>query len=316
VNGETTGRAIGAAHPAVPLSVPMATIAPAPLPATPPRVQAAQTPPPAAPTPQSQTGISGRVFDGTGGAIPGATITVSSPAMGRSYQTVTNAAGRFTVPTLDAGAYSVSASLVGFKTARVDNVLVTPPGLTMIAIRLELGTLSETVMITAPGVGSAITQSSARPGSEYFDLAKAYYEQGRYVEAEQVMARALEMVRAATPPQPPVFEPPPAPPQPGDPNRPSVPIRIGGDIREPRKVKDAKPIYPADALAAQISGVVILEATVAKDGTVRDVRVLRSIPMLDAAAIDAVQQWQYTPTLLNGVAVEVLMTVTVNFAAR
>ena len=60
-------------------------------------------------------------------------------------------------------------------------------------------------------------------------------------------------------------------------------------------------------------GVVILEATIGADGKVKDVRVLRSIPLLDQAAIDAVRQWEYTPTLLNNVPVPVIMTVTVQF---
>jgi periplasmic protein TonB len=59
--------------------------------------------------------------------------------------------------------------------------------------------------------------------------------------------------------------------------------------------------------------VVILEATIDPAGNVRHARVLRGQPLLDQAAIDAVQQWQYVPTLLNGVAVPVIMTVTVNF---
>jgi protein TonB len=58
---------------------------------------------------------------------------------------------------------------------------------------------------------------------------------------------------------------------------------------------------------------VILEAVIAEDGRVRDVRVLRSIQLLDQAAIDAVRQWRFTPTLLNGVPVPIVMTVTVNF---
>ena len=57
----------------------------------------------------------------------------------------------------------------------------------------------------------------------------------------------------------------------------------------------------------------IIEARIEGDGHVSDARVLRSIPLLDAAALDAVKQWQYTPTLLNGVPVPVIMTVTVNF---
>ena len=77
-----------------------------------------------------------------------------------------------------------------------------------------------------------------------------------------------------------------------------------------------KPAYPAEALAANVQGIVILEAIIAKDGTVKDARILRSIAMLDDAAIDAVRQWAFTPTQLNGVPVEVVMTVTVNFTAR
>ena len=63
-----------------------------------------------------------------------------------------------------------------------------------------------------------------------------------------------------------------------------------------------------------MSGTVVLEAVIAEDGRVEDVRVLRSIRLLDDAAADAVRQWRFTPTLLNGTPVRVLMTVTVSFA--
>lgn len=106
--------------------------------------------------------------------------------------------------------------------------------------------------------------------------------------------------------------PPPAP----APDVPEVPIRPGGDIREPRKVFDVTPVYPAIARAARVDGTVIIEATIARDGSVRDARLLRSTPMLDQAALDAVRQWRYTPSRLNGVPVEVLVTVTVRFTVR
>jgi protein TonB len=61
---------------------------------------------------------------------------------------------------------------------------------------------------------------------------------------------------------------------------------------------------------------VILEATIGPDGKVRDAKVVRSVPLLDAAALDAVRQWEYTPSFLNGVAVAVIMTVIVNFAMQ
>ena len=76
------------------------------------------------------------------------------------------------------------------------------------------------------------------------------------------------------------------------------------------------PRYPPVAQAARVQGVVILEAVIGPDGRVTDVKVLRSVPLLDEAAIEAVRQWTYTPTLLNGVAVPVIMTVTVNFQLR
>ena len=83
--------------------------------------------------------------------------------------------------------------------------------------------------------------------------------------------------------------------------------------RRPAKIHDAAPVYPAIALAARVQGVVIIQATIGVDGQVVDATVLRSVPLLDEAALDAVRQWRYTPTRLNGEPVAVVMTVTVNF---
>ena len=93
----------------------------------------------------------------------------------------------------------------------------------------------------------------------------------------------------------------------------SNPFRIGGGIKSPVKVRDVKPTYPPEALASQTQGVVILETLIDAEGFVVDARVLRSIPLLNEAALDAVRQWRFMPTLLNGDARSVLMTVTVNF---
>jgi TonB family protein len=90
-------------------------------------------------------------------------------------------------------------------------------------------------------------------------------------------------------------------------------VRIGGQIRPPTKIKDVQPVYPAIARSARVAGVVTIAATIGPDGKVIDATVVRSIPLLDQAALDAVQQWEYTPTLLNGVPVPVLVTVTINF---
>jgi protein TonB len=79
------------------------------------------------------------------------------------------------------------------------------------------------------------------------------------------------------------------------------------------KLHGPPPVYPAIAQQARVQGTVILEATIDVDGSVRDVKVLRSIPLLDQAAIDAVREWKYSPTILNGNPVPVIMTVTVTF---
>ena len=92
-----------------------------------------------------------------------------------------------------------------------------------------------------------------------------------------------------------------------------APVRIGGRIQAPKKIKDVKPVYPAIAQSARVAGGVTIEATIGPDGKVIDAKVVRSIPLLDQAALDAVRQWEYTPTLLNGVPVSVLVTVTISF---
>jgi len=101
--------------------------------------------------------------------------------------------------------------------------------------------------------------------------------------------------------------PPPLPP---------APVRLHSGIDMPRKIVSVDPIYPPLARSARVEGVVILETVLDASGRVTTVRVLRSIPLLDQAAVDAVREWRFTPTLLNGVAVPVVMTVTVQFTLR
>ena len=84
-------------------------------------------------------------------------------------------------------------------------------------------------------------------------------------------------------------------------------------MRTPIKTYDVSPVYPAIAQAARIQGIVIIEATLSEEGRVVNARLLRSVPLLDQAALEAVRQWVFTPTLLTGVPVPVIMTVTVNF---
>jgi TonB family protein len=93
-------------------------------------------------------------------------------------------------------------------------------------------------------------------------------------------------------------------------------VRAVGDIKPPRLIKVVDPIYPEKARQAQVEGVVILEAKTDEKGNVEDARILRSIPVLDQAAIDSVKQWKYEPMVINGKPRKILFTVTVRFMLK
>jgi protein TonB len=105
----------------------------------------------------------------------------------------------------------------------------------------------------------------------------------------------------------PIVEPPP-------PVR--SPVRLHTGIEPPRKIVDVAPVYPVVARNAHVEGVVIIEATIDEHGGVAAAHVLRSIALLDQAAIDAVTRWRFTPARLNGEAVPVVITVTVRFTLQ
>jgi protein TonB len=114
---------------------------------------------------------------------------------------------------------------------------------------------------------------------------------------------AIGVMPGVTTPPP----PPDAPPQ---------PIHLHSGIVPPRKIVGAKPVYPALAQAARQEGTVILETIIDARGNVENVHVLRGYPLLDQAAIDAVRGWRFTPALLNGQPIPVVMTVTVTFSLK
>jgi protein TonB len=111
-----------------------------------------------------------------------------------------------------------------------------------------------------------------------------------------------------------LLEAPPPPPPPPPP--PAQPVRIGGQIKAPALLKRVEPIYPDIAVLAKVTGTVILEATVATDGSVQSVTVLRSVKFLDQPAIDAVKQWRYSPLVLNGLPTPFVLTVTLTFSIK
>jgi TonB family protein len=95
-----------------------------------------------------------------------------------------------------------------------------------------------------------------------------------------------------------------------------APVRVGGTIQAPQRTNEVRAAYPAEALDQKIEGVSVIEVVIDCTGAVSDAQVLRGNPVLNAAALDAVRQWRYRPTLLNGVPVPVVMTVTVSFTLR
>lgn len=103
-----------------------------------------------------------------------------------------------------------------------------------------------------------------------------------------------------------------APPPP----RPTGPVRLSSTMKAPVKIHDVSPVYPVMAIASRVEGVVVIEAVIGPTGQIVDARVLRSKPLLDEAALAAVKQWRYTPTLLGGVPTSVILTVTVTFALQ
>jgi periplasmic protein TonB len=111
---------------------------------------------------------------------------------------------------------------------------------------------------------------------------------------------SLDSVTSYTPPQPPPIEPPKT-------------MRITRGVTPPRRITYVQPVYPSIALQNRITGRVVIEAIIGPTGDVQSTRVVQSVHLLDEAALEAVRQWKYTPTLLSGVPVSVILTVSVDF---
>ena len=92
------------------------------------------------------------------------------------------------------------------------------------------------------------------------------------------------------------------------------PYRVGGDVKAPIVITRVEPVYPAEARANRVSGIVITEVVIDRTGVVRDAKVLKPLPYgLDQAALDAVKQWQFRPGTLHGEPVDTIFNLTVNF---
>ena len=94
--------------------------------------------------------------------------------------------------------------------------------------------------------------------------------------------------------------------------------KVAEHVKEwaPRKTADARPLYPDIARTAHVEGTVVIEAVLDTTGRVTQLRVVKSVPLLDQAALDAVRQWRYTPSVYGGHPVSVLMTITIRFTLQ
>jgi TonB family protein len=158
--------------------------------------------------------------------------------------------------------------------------------------------------ISAMLVFAFIIRHEASPPDE-LDLARFYVERANYSPAEAALGRALETIGREADCVTAVF------------NAAGAQRKAGaGGFEPPRKTKDVKPVYPVLAQRARVTGVVIIEGMIGADGRIQCARVLKSIPLLDQAALDAVRQWEFTPVFIDGASIPTRMTMSVNFTLQ
>lgn len=245
--------------------------------------------------------FSGSVFDPTGAPVPGATVVLTNTQSKAKFEVTSSDSGQFEFVPLPADTYALATTLPGFKKAE-DSVTLT--GKTVKRdVTLSLGELQETISVRA---SNAFRIEDDRTGVRI----EGGSVQGHRFDAIEVVAEKIRMTG-------------------GQPVKPEArssfqqalescqPSTAGGRVRPPHKLKDVKPVYPANLRESQTAGKVLLKATIAVDGTVRDVQVVKSVhPDLDTAAIEAVRQWVFDGTLLNCAPKEVTMNVSVDFGIQ
>jgi TonB family protein len=226
--------------------------------------------------------FSGTVFDPLNGYLPGVTMTLTDTQSGAKHEIRSDRTGHFEFVGLPPGAYSLQAILPGF------SVLTGTLDLTGRDVKrdvtLKIGSLEETISVWASrGNASSVTAAPAVARRQLADLAVAH-------DKLVAMKTCSEKATSAG--------------------------SMGGNLRQPTKVRDVKPLYPAQLAEAGTGGVFVFAARIGTDGTITDLETTSGTnPDLELAAANAIRQWEFTPTLLNCVAVEVPMKITVAFKA-
>jgi len=221
--------------------------------------------------------LSGAVLDPSGRVLPDTTLVLTNPSTASKYEVRSDATGRFQFVGLPPSAYQLKASLPGF-------ALVSEPIQILRHVerdvRMRLGSLQETITVT--------DQPVPKPRVDLAMEQKLEDARRRFAEflQQQLASCAIGSRDGA----------------------------VGGNILQPRKLVDVRPVFPEHLKDAKVGGTVTMEALIGIDGLIRDVQNLAGPdPALEAAAVDAVRQWQFSPTLLNCEPTEVELHVTTYF---
>jgi TonB family protein len=223
------------------------------------------------------------VVDPLGRAVPSVPVRLSNTASGQNTEGVTDQSGEMRAFDLPAGEYQLTVAKPGFKTAKL-GITFAAGQMARSRVVLQLGMLAETVVVSAQAGAAPLALGSAQPGIA--TPMGTFGPKARHVGAaptEDPCAQSTE----------------------------------GGCVTPPRKLVDAKPVYPASAVEAGASGTVVITGRVGTDGSVRDMQSAADAdPAFVSAAKQAIHLWQFSPVRLNGVPQEVQIEVTVKFVAE
>jgi TonB family protein len=289
--------------------------------------------------PDAGTGeISGSTANASRVAIAGVTIAVTNTETGITITTVTDQNGEYRLRNLSPGRYRVSTRLSGFQDRSFDAVRLDDAQQVRLNFQLAPGTGASPVWsIAASSPISLPDQFNSAPiaNISLFGLSETGFtemtEKLREFKGQPISTDLLTRMRTSIketargdkpadffissrtdgtinvligflPQGPPVVEFGP------------VTVRTGANVLAANLVRQVKPVYPQAAKDTRTQGVVVLEVHIATDGTVSDATVVTGPPVFVQSALDAVRQWVYKPVLLEGRPVEVVSTVTINFA--
>lgn len=218
--------------------------------------------------------VSGVIVDPTGRVLPNVQVSLTDPASASRFEVRSDQAGRYQFTGVPPAAYTLELTLLGFQPAS-ERLRVTTA--TTRDVSMSVGTLQETITVQGP-------TDAPDPG----DLASSRARAREQFEA--IAARGTAPCRASGPPA------------------------AGGHIMPPRKLIHVTAAYPQELRASGIGGTVTLTAVIGTDGAVREIADVRGPhPALEAAAAEAVRDWQFSATFLNCEPIDVRMTVTTNF---